>query len=70
MLYLIKKLKLKKAYCIWNENNVQNNYFTGMSRASDWRKCDAVAKLIACCPLQSLSVESYYKTIGPQVTWN
>ncbi|XP_030646523.1 transport and Golgi organization protein 6 homolog [Chanos chanos] len=34
---------------------------------SDWRKCDAVAKILAVCPQQSLSVENYYSRVCPQV---
>ncbi|KPP67672.1 hypothetical protein Z043_113713 [Scleropages formosus] len=35
--------------------------------ASDWKKCDAVARILAVCPQQSLSVESYYSQVCPQV---
>ena len=42
-------------------------YISGMTEAADWRKCDAVAKVIACCPLQSQSVEKYYSLVAPQV---
>ncbi|KAB5574851.1 hypothetical protein PHYPO_G00213890 [Pangasianodon hypophthalmus] len=34
---------------------------------SDWRKCDAVAKILVTCPQQSLSSESYYSQVCPQV---
>ncbi|KAL4657090.1 hypothetical protein GN956_G4043 [Arapaima gigas] len=34
---------------------------------SDWRKCDAVARILAMCPQQSLSLESYYSQVCPQV---
>ncbi|KAF5897470.1 transport and Golgi organization protein 6 isoform X2, partial [Clarias magur] len=34
---------------------------------SDWRKCDAVAKILVTCPQQSLSAESYYSQVCPQV---
>ena len=34
---------------------------------ANWQKCDAVAKLIANCPLQSDSLDSYYSLICPQV---
>ncbi|XP_043072682.1 transport and Golgi organization protein 6 homolog [Puntigrus tetrazona] len=34
---------------------------------SDWRKCDAVAKILAACPQQSLSAEGYYSQVCPQV---
>ena len=36
--------------------------------AADWRKCDLIAKILASCPQQSLSPESYYKDICPQVS--
>ncbi|XP_053401434.1 LOW QUALITY PROTEIN: transport and Golgi organization protein 6 homolog [Mercenaria mercenaria] len=39
----------------------------GMTEANDWRKCDAVAKVIACCPVQSLSIEEYYRKVAPQI---
>uniref|UniRef100_A0A8C5KX81 Transport and golgi organization 6 n=1 Tax=Jaculus jaculus TaxID=51337 RepID=A0A8C5KX81_JACJA len=35
--------------------------------AADWKKCDLIAKILASCPQQSLSPESYYKDICPQV---
>uniref|UniRef100_H3AEV0 Transport and golgi organization 6 homolog n=1 Tax=Latimeria chalumnae TaxID=7897 RepID=H3AEV0_LATCH len=35
--------------------------------AADWRKCDAVARILASCPQQSLSVEDYYVQVCPQV---
>ncbi|KAI1890045.1 hypothetical protein AGOR_G00169170 [Albula goreensis] len=35
--------------------------------ASDWRKCDAVAKILAACPQQALSVEEYHSRVCPQV---
>lgn len=35
--------------------------------AVDWRKCDAVAKILASCPQQCLSLEDYYKRVCPQV---
>ncbi|KAF7699020.1 transport and Golgi organization protein 6 homolog isoform X2 [Silurus meridionalis] len=34
---------------------------------SDWRKCDAIAKILATCPQRSLSAESYYSQVCPQV---
>ena len=33
----------------------------------DWRKCDAVAKILASCPQQCLSLEDYYRVVCPQV---
>ncbi|XP_062442544.1 transport and Golgi organization protein 6 homolog [Rhea pennata] len=35
--------------------------------AVDWRKCDAVAKILATCPQQCLSLEDYYKLVCPQI---
>lgn len=35
--------------------------------AADWQKCDLIAKILASCPQQSLSPESYYKDICPQI---
>nr|XP_042133564.1 transport and Golgi organization protein 6 homolog isoform X1 [Peromyscus maniculatus bairdii] len=35
--------------------------------AADWRKCDSIARILASCPQQSLSPESYYRDIGPQI---
>ncbi|KAG7468448.1 hypothetical protein MATL_G00142980 [Megalops atlanticus] len=35
--------------------------------ATDWRKCDAVARILAACPQQSLSAEDYYSQVCPQV---
>ncbi|NXY52263.1 TNG6 protein, partial [Ceuthmochares aereus] len=35
--------------------------------AVDWRKCDAVAKVLASCPQQCLSLEDYYGLVCPQV---
>ncbi|XP_068812011.1 transport and Golgi organization protein 6 homolog isoform X2 [Struthio camelus] len=35
--------------------------------AVDWRKCDAVAKILAACPQQCLSLEDYYKRVCPQI---
>ncbi|XP_060077025.1 transport and Golgi organization protein 6 homolog isoform X2 [Ylistrum balloti] len=39
----------------------------GKSTASDWKKCDAVARVIACCPMSSASVEDYYALVSPQI---
>ncbi|NXM56433.1 TNG6 protein, partial [Illadopsis cleaveri] len=33
----------------------------------DWRKCDAVGKILAACPQQCLSLEDYYKQVCPQI---
>ncbi|NXA98624.1 TNG6 protein, partial [Melanocharis versteri] len=35
--------------------------------ALDWRKCDAVGKILAACPQQCLSLEDYYKQVCPQI---
>ncbi|XP_037371887.1 transport and Golgi organization protein 6 homolog [Talpa occidentalis] len=35
--------------------------------AADWKKCDLIAKILASCPQQSLSPESYYQDICPQI---
>ncbi|NXL86760.1 TNG6 protein, partial [Alectura lathami] len=35
--------------------------------AVDWRKCDAVAKILASCPQQCLSLEAYCKHACPQI---
>ncbi|XP_078524411.1 transport and Golgi organization protein 6 homolog isoform X2 [Lissotriton helveticus] len=35
--------------------------------AADWRKCDVVAKILASCTQQSLSLEDYYRQVCPQI---
>ncbi|XP_051485561.1 transport and Golgi organization protein 6 homolog isoform X2 [Apus apus] len=35
--------------------------------AVDWRKCDAVAKILASCPQQCLSLKDYYCLVCPQI---
>ncbi|XP_056413222.1 transport and Golgi organization protein 6 homolog [Hyla sarda] len=35
--------------------------------ASNWKKCDAIAKVLASCPQQSVSVEEYYRIVCPQI---
>ncbi|NXA07676.1 TNG6 protein, partial [Sapayoa aenigma] len=35
--------------------------------ALDWKKCDAVAKILASCPQQCLSLEDYYRQVCPQI---
>ncbi|NXM39800.1 TNG6 protein, partial [Gymnorhina tibicen] len=35
--------------------------------ALDWRKCDAVGKILAACPQQCLSLEDYYSQVCPQI---
>ncbi|NXS55876.1 TNG6 protein, partial [Brachypteracias leptosomus] len=35
--------------------------------AVDWRRCDAVAKILASCPQQCLSLQGYYSLVCPQI---
>nr|XP_060643989.1 transport and Golgi organization protein 6 homolog [Anolis sagrei ordinatus] len=35
--------------------------------ASDWQKCDAVARILSSCPQQSLSLEDYCRQVCPQI---
>ncbi|XP_033898912.3 transport and Golgi organization protein 6 homolog isoform X3 [Acipenser ruthenus] len=35
--------------------------------AADWRKCDSIARILASCPQQSLSLVDYYRRVCPQV---
>ncbi|XP_066493366.1 transport and Golgi organization protein 6 homolog [Tiliqua scincoides] len=35
--------------------------------ASDWQKCDAVARILSSCPQQSLSPEDYFRQLCPQL---
>ncbi|KAM6408998.1 transport and Golgi organization protein 6 homolog [Rhynochetos jubatus] len=35
--------------------------------AVDWKKCDTVAKILASCPQQCLSLEDYYRLVCPQI---
>uniref|UniRef100_A0A8B9IVD5 Transport and golgi organization 6 homolog n=1 Tax=Amazona collaria TaxID=241587 RepID=A0A8B9IVD5_9PSIT len=35
--------------------------------AVDWRKCDAVAKILASCPQQCRSLQEYYRLVCPQI---
>ena len=35
--------------------------------SSDWKKCQAVARIIASCPSGASTVEEYYSLICPQV---
>uniref|UniRef100_A0A4W5RE39 Transport and golgi organization 6 homolog n=1 Tax=Hucho hucho TaxID=62062 RepID=A0A4W5RE39_9TELE len=39
----------------------------GAGGESDWRKCDGVARILAACPQQSLSPDSYYSQVCPQI---
>ncbi|NXR80604.1 TNG6 protein, partial [Pycnonotus jocosus] len=38
-----------------------------VAAALDWRKCDAVGKILAACPQQCLSLEDYYRQVCPQI---
>ena len=40
----------------------------GEESAGDWRKCQAVARIIASCPARAASVEEYYSLVCPQVS--
>ncbi|KAM3933358.1 transport and Golgi organization protein 6 homolog [Leptodactylus fuscus] len=35
--------------------------------ASNWKKCDAIAKVLASCPQQCITVEEYYCKVCPQI---
>ncbi|NWH41327.1 TNG6 protein, partial [Chloropsis hardwickii] len=35
--------------------------------ALDWKKCDAVGKILAACPQQCLSLQDYYRLVCPQI---
>ena len=39
-------------------------------KPTNWEKCDAVARLITACPLQSETKESYYSVVCPQVLFD
>uniref|UniRef100_A0A3P8Q867 Transport and golgi organization 6 homolog (Drosophila) n=1 Tax=Astatotilapia calliptera TaxID=8154 RepID=A0A3P8Q867_ASTCA len=39
----------------------------GTGGESDWRKCDAVAKILIACPQQSASADAYFRHICPQI---
>ncbi|XP_041851971.1 transport and Golgi organization protein 6 homolog isoform X2 [Melanotaenia boesemani] len=39
----------------------------GTGGESDWRKCDAVARILAACPQQAASVEDYFRLVCPQI---
>ncbi|KAM9375964.1 transport and Golgi organization protein 6 homolog [Pholidichthys leucotaenia] len=39
----------------------------GAGSESDWRKCDAVARILVACPQQSASAEGYYRHVCPQI---
>ncbi|KAM6936870.1 transport and Golgi organization protein 6 homolog [Xenentodon cancila] len=39
----------------------------GTGSESDWRKCDAVARILVACPQQSASADEYFKLICPQI---
>lgn len=39
----------------------------GTGGEADWRKCDAVAKILVACPQQSASADGYFRHICPQI---
>ncbi|KAM4573366.1 transport and Golgi organization protein 6 homolog isoform 2-T2 [Odontesthes bonariensis] len=39
----------------------------GTGGESDWRKCDAVARILAACPQQSTSADGYFRLVCPQI---
>ncbi|XP_043981739.1 transport and Golgi organization protein 6 homolog [Gambusia affinis] len=39
----------------------------GTGGDSDWRKCDAVARILAACPQQSGSADGYFRLVCPQI---
>ncbi|MEQ2159748.1 hypothetical protein GOODEAATRI_026385, partial [Goodea atripinnis] len=39
----------------------------GAGGDSDWRKCDAVARILVACPQQSASADGYFRLVCPQV---
>ncbi|KAJ7997738.1 hypothetical protein DPEC_G00215240 [Dallia pectoralis] len=39
----------------------------GLGGETDWRKCDSIARILASCPQQSLSSDSYYNHVCPQI---
>lgn len=59
----------------FNENNkccfckpLINFHFPPAGGDSDWRKCDAVARILAACPQQSASADGYFRLVCPQVS--
>ncbi|NXA70237.1 TNG6 protein, partial [Mohoua ochrocephala] len=55
----------------WGGSGSQDHSFGGgagtEAAALDWRKCDAVGKILAACPQQCLSLEDYYRQVCPQI---
>ncbi|XP_008303147.1 transport and Golgi organization protein 6 homolog, partial [Stegastes partitus] len=58
-----------------SERLMQPNGVQGVVRAvleggtggeSDWRKCDAVARILVACPQQSTSADAYFSNVCPQ----
>uniref|UniRef100_A0A1A8J4T5 Transport and golgi organization 6 homolog n=1 Tax=Nothobranchius kuhntae TaxID=321403 RepID=A0A1A8J4T5_NOTKU len=39
----------------------------GTGGDSDWRKCDAVARILVACPQQSTSADDYFRLVCPQI---
>ncbi len=61
--------------CLLRPNSVMNvirsvlnemDAVANVSLASDWKKCDVVARIIAQCP-KEVSVEEYIKLLAPQL---
>ena len=40
----------------------------GFGCHGDWKRVQAVARIISSCPSQAASLSHYYSTISPQVT--
>ena len=54
--------------CVIMHKNMFFVYGTlGGNADSDWKKCEAIAKIIAHCP-RHVKLEVYYAMIGPQVS--
>ncbi|XP_072242834.1 transport and Golgi organization protein 6 homolog [Leuresthes tenuis] len=39
----------------------------GTGGVSDWRKCDAVARILVACPQQHASADGYFRLVCPQI---
>ena len=42
--------------------------FDSEDGAQNWKKCQAMARIIGTCPAQVASVEEYYSSVCPQVS--
>ncbi|NWT21617.1 TNG6 protein, partial [Vireo altiloquus] len=51
---------------VWQDHRFRGGAGTGAA-ALDWKKCDAVGKILAACPQQCLSLEDYYRQVCPQI---